>query len=276
MGLARNAGASGSDCAKSGLELRDLAAGYAGKPVVEHVTLCVRPGQIHCLLGPNGVGKTTVFRTALGLLPPLGGEVSVDGRDMRGMSDRELARHVAYVPQAAEVPFAFSVRDVAVMGRLAHVGSFASPGSADYAVCDRVLQMLEMECLADRLYTELSGGERQMVLIARALTQEPSYLLMDEPTAALDLGNQARVLRAIRGLAARGLGVLMTTHVPDHLDMLGARGTLLLPDGSCLEGDADVLLSEESLSRAYGCPVDVVSVTRGEGRERFCRPRLAI
>ena len=254
------------------LELADVSCGYGDVPVIEHLSMCVRPGETWCLLGPNGVGKTTVFRTALGFIPPVAGAVTVDGRDVRQMNDRELARKVAYVPQAAEVPFAFTVRDVAVMGRLVHIGAFASPGAADFAVCDRVLGELGMEHLENRLYTELSGGERQMVLIARALVQEPEYLLMDEPTAALDLGNQARVLAAIKGLSAQGLGVLMTTHVPDHLSILNASGVLLMPGGGYSAGSADELLCEAALERAYGVPI-MVAETRWRGRaERFCRP----
>lgn len=254
------------------LELCDVSCGYGGTAVIEHLSFAVHPGEVCCLLGPNGAGKTTVFRTVLGTLAPLVGSIAVDGRDVRSLGERELARLVAYVPQAAEVPFAFTVLDVAVMGRLAHLGAFGAPGAADYAVCDRVLALLGIEHLADRLYTELSGGERQMVLIARALVQEPRYLLMDEPTAALDLGNQARVLAAVRTLAHRGIGVLMTTHTPDHLGMLEATGVLLFPDGSYALGSADRLLNERNLACAYGVPVMVVEAERGGRVRRFCRP----
>lgn len=269
---AQRPAATGTPGGQRAFELQDLSAGYADAAVVEHVSLKVAPGEIHCLLGPNGTGKTTLFRTALGLLPRLGGRVLVDGRDIDGLSERELACFVAYVPQAAEVPFAYRVRDVVVMGRLAHMGLFASPGDVDYAVADRSLRELGLEPLTDRLYTELSGGERQMVLLARAFAQEPEYILMDEPTAALDLGNQVRVLSHVRALTKRGIGILMTTHAPDHLDMCDATGTLLLRDGSYLQGSADELLRAEVLERAYGTEVMVLNITH-EGRSiRLCRP----
>lgn len=252
--------------------LDHVSVGYAGSAVLKDVSLTVRPGEVHCLLGPNGVGKTTLFRSALGLLPLVAVRVSIDGRDAGTLSDRELARVVAYVPQAAEIPFAFTVRDVVAMGRLSHMGVFASPGVADYAVVDGTLDRLGISRLAERSYTELSGGERQMALIARAVAQEPEYLLMDEPTAALDFGNQAQVLRCVRELAESGLGILMTTHTPDHLHLCRAFGTLIMRDGTYRQGDATELLTPELLSEAYGTEVMVVDADWRGTSQRFCRP----
>lgn len=278
-------GRAGSDAARAGRDrtagpgagerafrLDRVSVGYAGRAVLEGVSLAVRPGEVHCLLGPNGVGKTTLFRSALGLLPLVAGRVTVDGRDAARMSDRELARVVAYVPQAAEIPFAFSVRDVVAMGRLSHMGAFASPGASDYEVVDGTLDRLGIPHLAERAYTELSGGERQMALIARAVAQEPGYLLMDEPTAALDFGNQAQVLRCVRELAQSGLGILMTTHTPDHLHICRASGTLLMRDGTYEQGSAAELLTPALLSAAYGTEVMVVDAAWHGEPQCFCRP----
>lgn len=237
------------------LAVRGASVGYNGHAVLDHVSLTVAPGQIHCLLGRNGVGKTTLFRSILGFLPLLSGTVTVDGRDASQLSDRALSHVVAYVPQAGENPFAFSVRDVVALGRLSRMGVFSSPSKGDREVVGSVLARLGIEYLADRPLTELSGGERQMVLIARAVAQEPEYLMMDEPTAALDLGNQAQVLRCARELADSGLGILMTTHDPDQLRMLEASGALIMPDGTYLTGSADELLARDNLERAYGCRV---------------------
>ena len=214
----------------------------------------------------------SLFRSALGLIPVQAGRVTVDGRDAAAMGDRELARYVAYVPQASEVPFAFTVRDVVAMGRIARMGEFSSPSRADYAVVDATLERLGISGLARRAYTELSGGERQMALIARAVTQEPGYLMMDEPTAALDLGNQAQVLSCVRELAHEGMGVLMTTHVPDHVQMLGASATLIMRDGSIIQGVAEEVLGADLLSRAYGCEVMAVDAAWRGRAQRFCRP----
>ena len=267
-GVAAVAGAARAFC------MEDVSAGYEGCAVISGFSLTVRPGQIHCLLGPNGVGKTTLFRTALGLLPLLAGRVTVDGRDTASLSDREMARLVAYVPQAGAAPFAFTVRDVVAMGRLSRMGAFASPSRSDYRAVDGVLDRLGITGLAGRSYTELSGGERQMVLIARAVAQEPEFLMMDEPTAALDFGNQAQVLRCARELADGGIGIIMTTHTPDHLHMCGATGTLVMRGGTYLQGTADELLTEANLSRAYGTGVMVVDASWRGTPQRFCRPVL--
>ncbi|MBC2890396.1 ABC transporter ATP-binding protein [Gordonibacter massiliensis (ex Traore et al. 2017)] len=254
------------------LEVRDLACGYGGRRVVEGFSMRVGAGDVHCLLGPNGVGKTTLFKTVLGLLPRLAGSVLLDGREVDGLSAREFARAVAYVPQAHTPPFAFNVRDVVVMGRLAHLGPFAAPGRADYEAADDALAQLGIGRLADRVYTELSGGERQMALIARAVAQSPRFLMMDEPTANLDFGNQAEVLGAAKRLAAGGMGVVMTTHVPDHLFQCEAEGTLMLRDGRYVKGGADAVLTPENLRDAYGIEVMVLDASwRGRG-VRFCRP----
>lgn len=256
------------------LEIKDLACGYGSKRVIEGFSATITARTVYCLLGPNGVGKTTLFRTVLGLLPRLGGSILLDGRDVAEYSAKELAKAIAYVPQAHVPPFAFSVRDVVVMGGVANRGMFCSPGSADYTYAESVLEELGIAELADRVYTELSGGERQMVLIARALAQRPQFLMMDEPTASLDFGNQAQVLSAVRKLAAQGLGIIMTTHAPEHVAQCGAVGTLVLRDRTFAYGDASVLLTADNLKRAYGIDVMVADVAYGERTLRVCQPLL--
>lgn len=254
------------------LSIEHLACGYGDACVIGDFSAQVETGSIHCLLGPNGVGKTTLFKTILGLLPRKGGRVLLDGEDIEGLSPKQLARVIAYVPQAHVPPFAFTTRDVVVMGRMAHMGVFASPRKEDYTCADEAIERLGIGKLADRVYTELSGGERQMTLIARALAQQPRFLMMDEPTAALDFGNQAQVLSAVKHLSEAGLGVVMTTHVPDHLLQCEASGTLLLKDGGYLRGTAEELLTAENLQRAYGIEVMVLDSTWHGLPVRFCRP----
>ena len=184
--------------------LSHMTCGYHGRPVLSDVSFSVETGDILCILGPNGVGKTTLFKSMLGLLSPLSGTLTLDGEDISRWSNRKKAQYIGYIPQSHTPLFPYTVLQVVVMGRVSRLGLFASPGKGDYAAAEQALEALEILSLRDRIYTELSGGERQMVLIARAIAQQPQVLLMDEPTANLDYGNQARVLSQIRRLAPAG------------------------------------------------------------------------
>src|SRR5262245_3807133 len=180
--------------AQAMLDVRELAFGYPGKLVGDSVSFALAHGEVLCLLGPNGSGKTTLFKTILRLLAPRGGRVAVDGEPIDRWSRARLARVFGYVPQAQLGVFPFTVHDVALMGRTAHIGTFSAPSRRDRDVADEMLAVLGIGHLGDRPYTAVSGGERQLALIARALAQEPAILVMDEPTASLDFGNQVRVL----------------------------------------------------------------------------------
>lgn len=256
------------------LEVRDLCCGYRDKRVISDFSATIETGTVFCLLGPNGVGKTTLFKTMLGLLPPQGGNVLVDGRDTAKMSSMELARVVAYVPQNHVPPFAFSVCDVVMMGAVAQRGMFGSPTRADRELADQILEELHVEHLRDRVYTELSGGERQMVLIARALAQRPQFLMMDEPTSALDFGNQVQVLKCVGRLADEGLGVIMTTHQPEHLAECRARGTLILRGNRFVTGDAREVLTPENLQEAYNVQVAVMDAEYQGHEVMVCQPLM--
>lgn len=260
------------------LTVDDLSCGYGEHRVVDELSLTVDSGEVMCLLGPNGVGKTTLFKTILGFLAPQGGRVLIDGRDARTLGRREQARLIAYVPQAHTPPFPFSVRDVVTMGRTARLGLFSSPGPADKALALESLERLGIDSLAERPYTEISGGERQMVLIARALTQEPQLLIMDEPTSSLDFGNQVRVLQVVRRLAEQGLCIVMTTHVPDHAFLTSARVALLQADAPVMVGSADEIVTEEAMNAAYGVTVRIATVP-GDGPDepevKACVPLLS-
>jgi len=210
------------------LEARHLAIGYGRKRVGHDIDLDIRAGEVLCLLGPNGGGKTTLMKTLLGLLPALEGTVKLEGEDIAAFSRTRLAKLVGYVPQAGSNFFPFTVLDTVLMGRVAHIGLFASPGRKDVAAADAALAALGVAHLRDRIYPEISGGERQLVLIARALAQEPRLLVMDEPTASLDFGNQLRVLDQISALAKRGMAVVLSTHDPDHVFLCGDRAALSL------------------------------------------------
>jgi iron complex transport system ATP-binding protein len=263
------------------LSADNLAFGYRGKPVGSGVSLDIRAGEVLCLLGPNGGGKTTLMKTLLGLLPPLGGAVRLDGEDVAAWPRRRLARIIGYVPQAHAAFFPFAVSDIVLMGRSAHVGLFAAPSRHDRAVAARALETLGIGPLHDRVYTEISGGERQLVLIARALAQEPRILVMDEPTASLDFGNQLRVLGRIAALATSGMAVVLATHDPDHVFLVGDRVALL--QGGRMEaiGAPEAVITAAALKRLYGVDVQVVELPDHETRtcvpaaEGLRRPRPA-
>jgi iron complex transport system ATP-binding protein len=233
------------------LEVRDLAFGYPRHPVGRDVAFCVEPGEVLALLGPNGSGKTTLFRTILGWLPSLAGTVVLAGEPLARWSRARLARQLGYVPQAHAGLFAFSVLDVVLMGRTAHLPALGVPSRRDREVALASLDTLGIAALAPRVYTELSGGERQLVLVARALAQEAGLLVMDEPTASLDFGNQIRVLDEIVALAGRGIAVLMSTHHPDQARRVAGRVALLKRGRIVGEGTPDTLLSVAELARLY-------------------------
>ena len=258
------------------LEMKDAACGYGKHAILEHVSIQVESGELVCLLGPNGVGKTTMFKSMLGFLDLLGGQVLLDGQDRVNIPRKEFSRKIGYVPQSHEPPFPFSVMDVVVMGRTAHLKGFAAPSREDYLLSYEMLDRLGVNYLKDAVYTNISGGERQMVLIARALTQQPELLVMDEPTANLDYGNQIRVLSAIRQLSDSGLGVLMTSHNPDHAFLCCTRAVLITKDKRVVSGPVDEIVTEEALRAAYGVDVEITQALREQGVPvKSCVPMLA-
>jgi iron complex transport system ATP-binding protein len=241
------------------LELRDLACGYGRRMVLSHVDLTVAAGENLCLLGPNGVGKTTLFRTILGALEPMGGEILIDGKTIVRQSRRQRARLMAYVPQAHTAPFPFHVMDVVLTGRTAHIPLTSAPSHHDEQVALAALERMDIADLAGRPYTELSGGERQLVLIARALAQEPRVLIMDEPSSHLDFGNQARLLALIRSLVRESdLAVLMSSHFPNHAFACASRVGLVKQGRLVALGTPVDVLTEASLEDIYGIPVRIL------------------
>jgi iron complex transport system ATP-binding protein len=256
------------------LELVDLSCGYGRRTVLDNISLTLHSGELLCLLGPNGVGKTTLFKTILGLLPARGGEIRVDGESIAAWPRRRLALAVGYVPQAHTPPFPFRVRDVVAMGRVAHLGPFSSPAAADLAIAESALNKLGIGYLERASYTEISGGERQLVLIARALAQQPKVLVMDEPTSSLDYGNQLKVMSHIgRIVAEQGISVILTTHYPNHALLYASQAMVLDREKRYRLGAPATVITEAYLSQTYGVETEIHDITRRNGpRIRMCVP----
>lgn len=249
-----------------------------GKPVLRDVSFAFDRGECVCLLGPNGTGKTTLLKCLLSHLRPQQGCITLDGRDLRQIPARERAKHIAYVAQATQLAFPYSVEEVIMMGRVAHMRLGASPSQKDRDLAQEVMERLGIAEMADKNFQTLSGGERQMVMFGRALAQQAKYLILDEPTAALDYSNQVRVLKTIRRLAKDGYGILMTTHFPDHAFLACSRA-VLLRDGEVLEEGAPAkAVTSENLTKLYQVPVCVTDAAlksaRTETTQRVCVPLI--
>ncbi len=241
-----------------------LVLGHGGRALGAPFDLTLHAGEVTCVLGTNGSGKTTLFRTLLGLIPPVSGRVTLDGHPLHGWSRQALARRLAYVPQAHLPPFPWRVEEVVMMGRLAQRGPFSGPAPADRQAVAHALEAMGLGGFAGADYARLSGGQRQLVLIARALAQEAALIVMDEPAANLDFANRARLLARIGALAAQsGHGVVIATHEPDHAFALEARAVALRRGTLCGDGPARELLSGAFLSRLYGIPVAVELTASG-------------
>jgi iron complex transport system ATP-binding protein len=256
----------------SRLTVENLSYGYSGRVVGQHITFTLAAGEVLCVLGRNGEGKSTLFKTILGLLPPRAGVVWVDGIPISGWSPRRRALTFGYVPQNSGGTFPFTVAELVLMGRTAYHGAFAAPSSADRRAAEEAIAALGIEHLADREWLRVSGGERQLAVLARALAQEPRILVLDEPTASLDFGNQVQVLDAVRALVeTRGLSVLLSTHHPEQAFACADR-VAVLAGGELLRigAPADVITAE-TLHACYS--VDVAVLPVADDRYRVCVPR---
>ncbi len=251
------------------IEVKDATLGYrqgrTAKEVLHHLSFTFEKGQLLCVLGSNGVGKTTLYRTMLGLLPLLGGQILIDGENLTEMSAKNLAKKIAYVPQYHNPPFPYRVFDVVLMGRGAHVSDVGTPSKEDYKIAEEMLEKMGISHLQDEIYTQISGGERQLVLIARALAQQTDYLLMDEPASSLDFGNQVRVLKEIRKLVDEGKGICLTSHNPEQV-LLADRDVLAVAgDGKYKAGPASEVITEDLLRAVYGLEASIHRIQNRKG-----------
>lgn len=245
------------------IAVKNLTFSYDKKPVLKGISFSIAQGGFTALLGCNGAGKTTLFRCMLGLESGYGGTISVQGQSLRDLTPRQLARIFAYIPQSSYPAFHYTVQDMVLMGTTRHLKGLASPGKQEMHQAMVALETLGIADLAPRSFFRLSGGEKQLVLIARALAQKTQILLMDEPCASLDFGNQARVMQIARQLGQQGYTVLMSTHHPQHV-LTYADQVLALHDGRLLQsGTPDAVMNETLLETLYHLPIQVLDTPCG-------------
>jgi iron complex transport system ATP-binding protein len=239
--------------------LQELTFAYdpGGRHVLDRLTIALPPGQVTAILGPNGAGKTTLLRLILGYLQPQAGDILIGGRKLRQIPHRELSQIVGLVPQTETILFDYTVLEFVLLGRAPYLNPLEMPGETDCQIAMGALRELHIEELAGRPVPELSGGERQMVLVARALTQQTRILLLDEPTSHLDLSNKGRILSVMQRLAQRGVTVVFTTHDPEAAVAV-AQHLILVRNGQVLDhGPLADVLTAEKMEQTYGVPVRI-------------------
>ncbi|NLO47488.1 MAG: ABC transporter ATP-binding protein [Clostridiales bacterium] len=253
------------------VEVRNLSFSYGKREVLSNISFRAEAGELIAVMGPNGAGKSTLFRCILGLSPKYDGEIYIGGQEARRIGIAKLARHVAYIPQSHSPVFNFSVFDIVLMGTTSQVSAVNIPGRKQVDLANTVLKDLGIEDLKHRGYMQISGGERQLTMIARALAQRANILIMDEPTSNLDYGNQLRILSTIKNLTNEGYTIIVSTHNPDHALFFSDK-VLALSNGRIVNHGSSVdVISNDLIKQLYDVDVEVKSLY--ESNVRFCIPK---
>ncbi len=257
-----------------------VSFGYSERMVLHDVSLTIRRGEIVSLLGPNGCGKTTLLKILLGFLRTKSGQVLFEGKEISSINRKALARNIAYVPQIHRASFAYRVIDVVLMGRMPHKSFFSRFNRQDLEIARAALERLSILHLEERPYTEISGGERQLALIARAMTQGASTFIFDEPANGLDYGNQIRLLEGLSELRREGYTFIMSTHFPDHALWVADRVIMMKGGKVIADGGPDETITGDNLHSLYGRDIGVHSLDEnfkvcvpcriGNGRKSDC------
>lgn len=248
------------------LRIDNLGFSYSTKEVFHDISLSISAGEILCLMGPNGCGKTTLIDSVMAIHKPNQGKIYLMGQPISDYKRKQIAQNIAYVPQIHNITFPYSVREVVMMGRSAHIGPFGQPTASDEFECLEALKKVGISHLSDKPYSRLSGGEVKLVLLARALSQRTPLIIMDEPTAYLDFKNELIFLETIAELCNKEkIAVLMATHSPDHAFYFSSKGLFvqgaLMSDGCMYSyGNVNRVITEENIEKVYGvntriCPV---------------------
>ena len=238
------------------LQVNSISFSYPGEKLLfRDLSFSLEKGSSLTILGPNGAGKTSMLNCIAGLLHPSSGSIKIAGQDIRKLPAAERARLIGYVPQLHQAVYGYSVRDFIVMGRAPYIALFRMPSEKDYAIADQIIADMGLADIAERPYTQLSGGQQQQVLIARVLAQTPQLIIMDEPTNHLDYGHQLKALKMIKKLTEEGYSVIFTTHTPDHALLMGGTTAILHMGGKLTVGPAGQIVSEDTLYGLYGVPL---------------------
>jgi iron complex transport system ATP-binding protein len=256
------------------VEVRNAAFQYAQHLIFEALDLDVSAGEVLTVLGANGCGKSTLLRCLGGALSLSAGSVHIDGEELAALDSTARARKVAILFQEHQATFPFSALDVVTMGRTPYLSAFGSPSVQDRKAATQALEEFGLLHAKDRAYTELSGGERQLVLLCRTIVQQPDVILLDEPTAHLDFKNQVRCLKMIGMLAGRGVAIVLTSHDPNHAFLFPGRALLMQLNRSIVIGKPADVINPASLAATYGIEVGVFSVARAPPSQNltFCSP----
>lgn len=239
-------------------EVNKIAFNYPRqRPVFDEVSFDVQAGEILTFLGPNGVGKSTLLECLLGFKRVTAGSIYLNGKQLSRLSRRSIAQQVAYVPQNYQVTTSLSVSDYLLTARSPYMHPLQTPGQADNQLVQECLDKFGLSSLSSRALSSLSGGQQQIIAIAKALIQKPQLLILDEPTAALDLKRQREVLMILKKLASQGIAVILTTHLPDQAFLLDSKVGLFFPGGKLVVGDRPLLMTEENLEKIYQTPLEL-------------------
>ena len=258
------------------IEVKNLSFAYKTEKILDDISFSTDEGRLIAVLGPNGAGKSTLFKCLLGFLRTYEGEILMGGKNIRNLSRKEMARLAAYIPQSETPVFNYKVIETVLMGTTGMLSPLQSPSQEHIETAHAAIKTLGIEYLEQRGINEISGGERQLAFLARAMAQKAKILIMDEPTANLDYGNQQHVLNQVHEMAEQGYTILLSTHNPEHA-LQYATHVLAIKDHKILaDGPADTEMNEKLIEEIYGLNVTVIEVELDGRKVRSCIPSTVV